>query len=137
MKEDTSKSKWVYIIGIIPVIWLALLVAPYLYGGGLSSILKGMTKALKEPFDIELCANSLKTVVIFLAMYGIGIIVYLSSKKNYRRREEHGSAKCGVARVINKKYKQLPDNHNKLLTQYVRIGLNGKKHRRNLNVIVC
>ena len=59
MKEDTSKSKWVYIIGIIPVIWLALLVAPYLYGGGLSSILKGMTKALKEPFDIELCANSL------------------------------------------------------------------------------
>ena len=137
MKEDTSKSKWVYIIGIIPVIWLALLVAPYLYGGGLSSILKGMTKALKEPFDIELCANSLKTVVIFLAMYGIGIIVYLSSKKNYRRREEHGSAKWGVARVINKKYKQLPDNDNKLLTQNVRIGLNGKKHRRNLNVLVC
>ncbi len=137
MKEDTSKSKWVYIIGIIPVIWLALLVAPYLYGGGLSSILKGMTKALKEPFDIELCANSLKTVVIFLAMYGIGIIVYLSSKKNYRRREEHGSAKWGVARVINKKYKQLPDNNNKLLTQNVRIGLNGKKHRRNLNVLVC
>ena len=137
MKEDTSKSKWVYIIGIIPVIWLALLVAPYLYGGDLSSILKGMTKALKEPFDIELCANSLKTVVIFLAMYGIGIIVYLSSKKNYRRREEHGSAKWGVARVINKKYKQLPDNNNKLLTQNVRIGLNGKKHRRNLNVLVC
>ena len=93
MKEDTSKSKWVYIIGIIPVIWLALLFAPYLYGGGLSSILTGLTKALKEPLDIELCANSLKTVVIFLAMYGIGIIVYLSSKKNYRRREEHGSAK--------------------------------------------
>ena len=137
MKEDTSKSKWVYIIGIIPVIWLALLFAPYLYGGGLSSILTGLTKALKEPFDIELCANSLKTVVIFLAMYGIGIIVYLSSKKNYRRREEHGSAKWGVARVINKKYKQLPDNNNKLLTQNVRIGLNGKKHRRNLNVLVC
>ena len=137
MKEDTSKSKWVYIIGIIPVIWLALLFAPYLYGGGLSSILTGLTKALKEPFDIELCANSLKTVVIFLTMYGIGIIVYLSSKKNYRRREEHGSAKWGVARVINKKYKQLPDNNNKLLTQNVRIGLNGKKHRRNLNVLVC
>ena len=52
MKEDTSKSKWVYIIGIIPVIWLALLFAPYLYGGGLSSILTGLTKALKEPLDI-------------------------------------------------------------------------------------
>lgn len=28
-------------------------------------------------------------------------------------------------------------DRNKLLTQNVCIGLNGKKHRRNLNVLVC
>lgn len=137
MKEDTSNAKWFYMLGIIPTVWLALLVAPYLYENGLPSILEGMTKALQEPFNIELCANSFKTVIIFTVLYGVGVIVYLSSKKNYRRREEHGSAKWGVARAINKKYKQLPENNNKLLTQSVRIGLNGKKHRRNLNVLVC
>ena len=137
MKENPSNSKWIYILGIIPVIWLALLVAPYLYAEDISSTLKGITKALQEPFNIELCTNSLRTLVIFISMYGIGIVIYISSRKNYRRREEHGSAKWGIARVINKKYKQLPDNSNKILTQNVRIGLNGKKHRRNLNVLVC
>ena len=66
----------------------------------------------------------------------MAITIYLSTKKNYRRREEHGSARWGNANEINKKYKQLPMDRNKLLTQNVCIGLNGKKHRRNLNVLV-
>ena len=61
----------------------------------------------------------------------MGIGIYLSTSRNYRKREEHGSAKWGVASVINKKYKQMPITNNKLLTQNVGIGLNGKKHRRN------
>ena len=32
---------------------------------------------------------------------------------------------------------QKPISANKLLTQNVMLGLNGKKHRRNLNVLVC
>lgn len=57
--------------------------------------------------------------------------------KNYRRREEHGSAKWGNARAVNKKYRQSPASENKLMTQNVCIGLNAKKHRRNLNTLVC
>ena len=38
---------------------------------------------------------------------------------------------------INKKYMQRPIYNNKILTKNVKIGLNGKKHRRNLNVLVC
>src|SRR5699024_5008088 len=67
----------------------------------------------------------------------MAITLYISTKKNYRRREEHGSAKWGNATEINKKYKQTPIENNKILTQNVVIGLNGKKHRRNLNVLVC
>lgn len=48
--------------------------------------------------------------------------------------EEHGSAKWGDAEAVNKKYRALPPSENKLLTQHVRIGLDGKKHRRNLNI---
>ena len=70
-------------------------------------------------------------------LYGMGIGIYLSTRRNYRRREEHGSAKWGSAKAIDKKYRQSPPSENKLMTQNVRIGLNAKKHRRNLNTLVC
>ena len=73
----------------------------------------------------------------FAFVYGIAIGVYLSTEHNYRRREEHGSAKWGNVRAIDKKYRQKPLSENKLMTQNVRIGLNAKKHRRNLNTLVC
>lgn len=62
---------------------------------------------------------------------------YLSTEHNYRRREEHGSAKWGTAASVNKKYANKDKTENKLLTQNVAIGLDGRKHRRNLNVLVC
>ena len=67
----------------------------------------------------------------------MSIGIYFSTRRNYRRREEHGSAKWGNAKAVDKKYRQNPPSENKLMTQAVRIGLNGKKHRRNLNALVC
>ena len=137
MKEDEKKiTKVLYFIGIIPVIWLALLVAPYTKGG-LIEIIKNGSVALKNPFNIVLVENSVRTIFIFGLIYILSILVYESSRKNYRRREENGSAKWGEARKLNKKYKQFPVNENKLLTQNVAIGLDGRKHRRNLNVLIC
>ena len=67
----------------------------------------------------------------------MAIGIYFSTRRNYRRREEHGSAKWGNADALNKKYRDKDPSENKLLTQNVRIGLDGKKHRRNLNILVC
>ena len=75
------------------------------------------------------------TILIFLIIYIFSILLYESTRKNYRRREENGSAKWGEAKELNKKYKQ-PNNYNKLLTKNVSVGLNGRKHRRNVNVLV-
>lgn len=137
MKEDTARTaKWLCILGIIPTIWLALLIAPYV-SGGLSLIIKEFPNAINEPFHLSWCSDSVRTILIFILAYIMGISIYLSSQKNYRRREEHGSAKWGIAREVNKKYKQMPISNNKILTQNVGLGLNGKKHRRNLNVLVC
>ncbi len=80
--------------------------------------------------------DSLKTVLILLLVYGLGIGVYLSSRRNYRRGEEHGSAKWGDARAVNKKYQAKEPEKNKVLTQHVQIGLDGRRHRRNLNTMV-
>ena len=100
-------------------------------------IVQNLSKAIEHPFSITVCEDSLKTVLIFLLAYGMGIGIYLSTRRNYRRREEHGSAKWGDAGAVNKKYRDKDLSANKLLTQNVRIGLDGKKHRRNLNILVC
>ena len=91
------------LFGILPVVWLGLLIAPAA-GGGLPEILARFPAAMNDPFKIELCGDSLKTVLVLLCVYGLAIGVYLSSRRNYRRGEEHGSAKWGNARAVNKKY---------------------------------
>ena len=69
----------------------------------------------------------MKTVLIFLLCYALGIGVYLSTDRNYRRREEHGSAKWGDPRAINRKYADKEPTANKILTQNVAIGLDGRR----------
>ena len=100
------------------------------------SILTSLMNAMNDPFHIELCEDSVKAVLVLLLCYGMGVGIYFSTRRNYRRREEHGSAKWGSASAVNKKYAQQPKSENKLLTQNVAIGLNAKKHRRNLNTLV-
>ena len=138
MKRDNDLESLLIatLIGIVPVIWLALLFAPYV-NGGLPNIIENLGVILEDPYHIEFCKDSVKTVLILLMCYLLAIGIYFSSQRNYRRREEHGSAKWGNKKMIDKKYKQSPKFNNKLMTQNVCIGLNAKKHRRNLNTLVC
>ena len=106
MKSGSRKNTWIFaILGIFPVIWFALLTAPYL-SGGLIGIVKGLPKAMEHPFSMELCKDSVKTVLLFLLAYGLGIGIYLSTRRKYRRGEEHGSAVWGDVREINRKYSE-------------------------------
>ena len=138
MRQDKfSRSRLIlYACGGIPVVWLALLLAPY-FGDGLVGLIRNGGAAFNAPFHITLCEDSLKTVLFFLLCYGLGMGIYLSTEHNYRRREEHGSAKWGVPSVINRKYADRNRTANKILTQNVAIGLDGRKHRRNLNILCC
>lgn len=122
-------------LGVIPVVWAALMVAPFL-SQGLAGIVTGFTTGMNDPMKITWCADSPKAILIFLVIYGMGIGVYLSTRRNYRRGEEHGSAKWGDARQLCKKYADKDKQQNIILTQNTRIGLDGRKHRRNLNIMV-
>lgn len=135
MRNDNKDVLIILGIFTIPVVWLALLIAPYI-NNGLIEALPYLTKAINEPFHITLCKNTLKTIFIFLLIYGIGVGIYFSTLRNYRRQEEYGSAKWGSASKVNKKYADKTYSENKILSQNVRIGLDGKKHRRNLNTLV-
>ena len=133
-----KEKEWIYYAaaGAIPVIWLALIIAPYA-GGGLPQILESFGEIFARPFSICFCKSSLKTVLVFLAAYVLGILIAISSVKNYRRGEEMGSARWGDAKKLRRKYADKNPAGNKILTQNVRIGLDGRKHMRNLNVLVC
>ena len=135
MKNNSNVPIYYYVIGIIPVIWISLLIAPSV-SGGLPSIIKDFSKYMNNPFSIVWCNDSIKTIIILLIIYILGIGIYISTRKNYRKGEEHGSAKWGNANKINKKYEQQPFSNNKILTQNVCIGFDGRKHRRNLNTLV-
>ena len=138
MKQDkfSPANLIFYACGCVPVIWIALLFAPYL-NEGLVGLIKHSGAALANPFHIVFCRDSLRAVLIFLLIYGLALAVFLSNDRNYRRREEHGSAKWGSPRKISRKYANKSAAENKILTQTVAIGLDGRKHRRNLNVLCC
>lgn len=136
MKKDNHTEEIIFLgILIIPVIWIALLIAPFIHKG-LFNAMDDISNAFDNPFSITWCSDSLRTVAIFLLIYLLGVGIYLSSLRNYRKKEEYGSAKWGNTKQVNKKYADPKYFENKLLSQNVRIGLDGKKHRRNLNTII-
>ena len=68
MKNDDEQSGLILaLLGIIPVIWFALLVAPYL-SSGLMGILEGVPEAMNHPFSIQLCGDSVKLSLFFCCL---------------------------------------------------------------------
>lgn len=138
MRHDkfSKQNVLLYCLGTFPVVWLALRIAPFMEDG-LPGLIKNFGAAMSRPFYITLCGNSLKTILVLLLCYGLAIGIYLSTQRNYRRREEHGSAQWGSPVQVNRKYADKVPTRNKILTQNVSVGLDGHKHRRNLNTLVC
>ena len=138
-RQSETKTLIILFICLSPVVvWLALIISGcYREGNNLFELLERMTIALENPMEITLNEYSLKTVLVFLFFYAMGIGVYFSSRENYRLGEEHGSAKWGVVSQIVRRYEDRRDiSRNLIFSQNMRLGLNGKKHRRNHNVLV-
>ena len=134
--RDAKKDEYVLLgLLLIPTIWVALLIAPYM-DKGLINAIPYLNEALNHPFQIQWTNSTLKTIDIFLIIYVLGVGMYLSSAKNYRRTEEYGSAKWANPNTVCKKYANKDYFANKVFSQNVRMGLDGKKHRRNLNTVV-
>lgn len=137
-RQENQKTIYI-LIGILSVfvIWFALMVAGcYDEGIKLFELLDRLTAAMNNPMHITLNEYSLKAVLIFLFLYAMGIGVYFSSRENRRPGEEHGSARWGNVKSVVKRYMDKDSYKNIILSQNMRLGLNAKKHRRNLNVLV-
>ncbi|WP_370792856.1 VirD4-like conjugal transfer protein, CD1115 family [Blautia sp.] len=135
---NSRKSDWVIWLAGLPVIWwAALLIADAIQPGrNLFELMEVLTEKLNHPFQLHYTEYTIKSVLVCTLLYAAGIGIFYSSQKNYRRGEEHGSARWGDARQICKKYSQKPYSQNILLTQNFRISLDTHEHRRCLNILV-
>ena len=134
--KDRKQDEYIFLaLLLIPVVWFAILIAPHTEGG-LINALPYLSEAVNHPFSIVWCTKTAKTIFVFLLIYAVCVMVYLSTAKNYRRSVEYGSAKWSDPQSVNRKYADSSYLNNKLLSQNVRMGLDGRKHRRNLNTIV-
>ena len=134
-KNDNSFLPWVLLT--VPVLWLAAILA-YGYEEGMTvfDLMGRFTVLVERPFSVRWTPYTLRFMLGALVAYAFAIVLYQSSKENRRPGEEHGSAKWGSARQLNAKYRDKDTMKNTILSQNVRMGLDGKKHRRNLLQIV-
>lgn len=130
---------------IKPIVW-AILCLPVLYAAiaaaaayeqdtNLFDLMARFNEVLKHPALLRWTAYTPKCIIGALACYGLAVTLYYSDHENRRPGEEYGSAKWGNARELNKRYADR-DGKNVILTKRVSIGLDGYKHRRNLNILV-
>lgn len=133
MKNRNTKKEDLLLYGILllPTVWFALLLAPCL-GGSLLAVFNRLTEHMQSPFSIEWCQSTPRSLLLCLAIYAFGGIVYFGTRPNLRQGEEHGSAKWGSPKQVNA---QIEQKQSFPLTKHVRLGMDTHKHRRNLNIL--
>ena len=135
MRKDKQVELVFYFVGAVFIAWLSVLVAPCIHEGLFDAIIY-LNEAMNSPFSFELCQDTLKCILVSESIYSFSYLAYYYNRKNYRRNEEYGSAKWANNKAVNKKYAEKDYYSNKILSQNVLIGLDGRRHRRNLNTLV-
>ena len=120
------------------VLWLAA-IAAYAYEDGMNLFqwMGRFSQVLERPFAIGWTAHTPKFMLVSLIAYAFGIALYYSGRENRRPGEEYGSARWGDPRALCRKYMDHQHKEaNIILTQRVRLGMDGYKTQRNMNILV-
>ena len=126
----------VWAILCLPVVYFAMVAASvYIPGENIFALLERFSTMVRRPDLLRWTAYTPRFLLVFLLLYGGGVLLYYADHENRRPGEEYGSAKWGNARELNKRYAD-QNGKNVILTKRVSIGLDGYKHRRNLNILV-
>ena len=126
----------VWAILCLPVVYFAMVTASvYIPGENIFALLERISTMVRRPDLLRWTAYTPRFLLVFLLLYGGGVLLYYADHENRRPGEEYGSAKWGNAREVNKRYAD-QNGKNVILTKRVSIGLDGYKHRRNLNILV-
>ena len=120
------------------VLWLAA-IAAYAYEDGMNLFqwMGRFSQVLERPFSIGWTPHTPKFMLVSLIIYAFGIALYYSGRENRRPGEEYGSAKWGDPKALCQKYMDHQHKEaNIILTQRVRLGMDGYITQRNMNILV-
>lgn len=116
--------------------WAGALLAPAL-DGDRAGFAARLAAALSDPLAVRPTGQAARGAVVLAAATALACACYLTSRRNWRRREEHGSAEWGAVRSVCRRYRSGEPSSDRLLTERFRMSLDGRHHRRNLNTLVC
>ena len=134
-KKPVPPALWMALT--IPVLWLAVIAAGvYENGMNVFELVSRLTAATNRPFAVRWTVYTSRFLLVFLLLYGGGVLLYCSGRENRRPGQEYGSAQWDSPWQFNKKYADKDPANNTLLTRHVAMSLNGRQHMRNLLQII-
>ena len=121
----------------LPLIWWAAIALAMRWqpGMNLSGLLSACNEMLAQPLPLAWSSQTPRFLLIFTGLYAVIAFVASSEHHNTRPGEEHGSARWGNAKELNRRYRDT-QGPNLLMTRNFRIGVDGYKHKHNTNVLV-
>jgi len=108
----------------------------YTGGGTLIDMIGRFSALTAHPFSLIFTPQTPKFLCGAVLIYAGLIALFYVLQQPVRPGEEHGSAKWGSVRQLNRKYRSRHPDGNVLLTQHLQMGLDGRRHLRNLLQVV-
>ena len=138
MQTNKKKVPWIFVaIGGVFCVWLG-----YLIGGawrkGIQApeFINRFMDVLEHPFRNYFNAYTLGAIVVVLITYGVVILMYYTSIRNYMFGKEYGSAQFANPKEVNEKIKDKNENRNKIISQNVRMSYDTRYTQLNNNTLV-
>lgn len=139
MRSQNKTAQYILWVLAFPfVLWAAAVLAyAFTEKTSLSDFINIITACLSAPLSFHWTENTGRFLLFATLLYPAGIAAYYAGQGNRRPGEEHGSARWGSARALDRKYRDRkhPEN-NIILTRQVQLGLDGRVTRRNAHQLV-
>lgn len=132
-----KSSVWLHVIGAALAAYAGyLLNVCYQPETDITYFMEHLNQVMEKPFENYWNDTSLKAIVTGVFIYAIGMLMYLTSRKKYMPGKEYGTAVFADPRKISRRFADKEDGSNRILSQHVRMSMNTRKTRLNLNYLV-
>ena len=104
--------------------------------GDIVLILNKFNAAIKNPFGHYYNANTLRAVIYGSLIYGMAVLMYVTSRRNLMHGKEYGTAKFADIRMVNKALADKDECKNRILSNNVRMSIDTSVTGLNNNMLV-
>lgn len=104
--------------------------------GDIVLTLNKFNAAIKNPFGHYYNANTLRAVIYGSLIYGMAVLMYVTSRRNLMHGKEYGTARFADIRMVNKAIADKDESKNRILSNNVRMSTDTSVTGLNNNMLV-